>query len=226
MGITQNYLKILILALLAFAIFSCESKSGNDQIKVKLEQVIDSRLDSLRQNFRHRLLSYVGEIISVDKVDSVFAELSINQDLELINGEILKLASSLNIEPLKIDRSADIELSVLLNELLILDVLIDMSRVSSIFESLRASVFVKQETKNEVEYNIGLMAYDEFFNPEIELITESDTFAINVNDDGFGYFTMEKKSSSKQHTFKGDVIIYTSDGSKKRLPFMYKNNSN
>ena len=226
MEIKNNYLKALILVLFALVVLGCESQPNNKQIKIQLGEAIDSRLNTLRGSFRHKLLAYSGETIPVDEMNNFFNVLDQSQSLVEINDEILKLASPLNVAPVNITEGDDVELSILLNQLLILDELVFQSQVSNTFESLKATAFIKSETRDEIEYYIGLTAYDELFNPEVELFSKSDTLAVDVNDDGFGYFIMKKKSPNQRHTFSGDVIIYASDGSKKRLPFKFGDTSN
>ncbi|KYG74483.1 hypothetical protein EV198_1050 [Roseivirga ehrenbergii] len=220
MKIKNNHYAIFIIFYTLLTL-GCDSSSRNLKIKEDLTDKVGTRLNILDTNFRHKLEVYSKGITSSIKVDSLFYSLNTNQNLSLekVNEKISEISLPLNLKPIKITEQDDFELVLLLNELLILDELIFRSQVSSTFGSVKASVFIKNETKEEIEYYIGVTAYDELFNPEIEAFSKSDTFPVYVDDDGFGHFTLKKITPNQKHSFSGDVIIYSSDGKKERLPF-------
>ncbi|OEK05788.1 hypothetical protein [Roseivirga misakiensis] len=211
---------ICLLSLICFLLLSgCGLDSDNDEAIVYLEDRIDDRLKYLKSNFRHSLLNYDNMSIPYWEVDSAFSALSNSQDLEFINRQLVDITSRLDVTPLKVKKNNDFQLFILLNKLLVLDKLVSDAQVSTTFNSLRAKAFIVKETESDVEFNIAITAFDELFNPSIEMITKTDTIQIDVNDQGYGYFKITKNKNFKDLSLRGDVIIYSKKGEKVRLPF-------
>jgi hypothetical protein len=219
-------MKIAHIYLLIIAVFmlSCSQRGDEDLIAIKLSS--EQKVDFLKSNFRHDLLSDYDLTCNVSELDQLFSSFSSmdanNRTLEILNGKFDSLANEFQIRLQQIRSVNKIEMSLIVNKSLLLDRLIlDILNTQNNFGELHTLPFVVDETPEKVFYNVALAVYDSLFNPKIELFLKNDTFNIDINEKGYGYFSISKENINDKHALSGDVIIETQKNKFVRLPFKY-----
>lgn len=192
-------------------LISCENTDQNN--RQAIQEIIESTRFRIENNFTYKISE---DFMNVQRLSSVLNDMSSKNEDERIE--------ELNV--LLKDFGLDLKFALPLpsNDIIELKILsaVERSLYSQLpFQELNPVVFKRYENDREVTYNIGLGAFDDRFNPWIQLLNSGDSINIDVNEFGFGYFTVKKNQQDQTHRFEGIIQYYDINDSLKTLPFSY-----
>jgi len=209
--------RVKLLSIIFFlSVVSCNEK---DNVST-LVNIRDARMEYVKSDFKTKILESHGVIPNIDELAQVFDEqLDKSKPLTALNNDFQSLSDYLNIDLIDV-RSNSRKESIVLNQILILDYII-LKTKSSMNSLARLNPIVQkvEESADKAFYKVYLVASDTLFNPEFYLFTSSDTFSIQVDDQGVGFFNLEKQSKKHIHSFNGEVVV--NPGSNLRYSFSY-----